>query len=91
MEVIQHRFLWGDMEERRKYHLVVLEVIKKPLMQGVLDLRSMMEMNMALLGKMNVEIFERKGHAMELRKNLARWIGEGFQEKGYGRRYMWER
>lgn len=51
MEVIQCNFLQCDSEEKRKYHLVAWDVIKRPLNDGGLDLRSILEMNKVLHGK----------------------------------------
>lgn len=47
----QCRFLWDNSEDRKIYHLVAWDEIKKPMSQGGLGLRSLMEMNMALRGK----------------------------------------
>ncbi|WKA03180.1 hypothetical protein VitviT2T_021306 [Vitis vinifera] len=51
LEKIQKEFLWGDMEERRKIHLVRWEVICKDKRHGGLGLRYLKDFNHALLGK----------------------------------------
>ncbi|RVX19303.1 putative serine/threonine protein phosphatase 2A regulatory subunit B''gamma [Vitis vinifera] len=51
LEKIQREFLWGDMEERRKIHLVRWEVICKDMRHGGLGLRYLKDFNHALLGK----------------------------------------
>ncbi|RVX03319.1 putative ribonuclease H protein [Vitis vinifera] len=50
LEKIQREFLWGDMEERRKIHLVRWEVICKDKRHGGLGLRYLKDFNHALLG-----------------------------------------
>ena len=42
---------WNDTVESRKYHLVRWEIICKPIAQGGLGIRSIENMNKALLGK----------------------------------------
>lgn len=44
----------------RKYHLVASSEIKKPMSQGSLGLRSFVEMNWVLQGKMAMEVLERR-------------------------------
>ncbi|KAL6347674.1 hypothetical protein AAG906_026202 [Vitis piasezkii] len=51
LEKIQREFLWGDMEERRKIHLVRWAVICKDKRHGGLGLRYLKDFNHALLGK----------------------------------------
>ncbi|KAJ9677624.1 hypothetical protein PVL29_022550 [Vitis rotundifolia] len=51
LEKIQREFLWGDLEERRKIHLVRWAVICKDKRHGGLGLRHLEEFNHALLGK----------------------------------------
>ena len=51
LEKIQREFLWGDMEERRKIHLVRWAAICKDKRYGGLGLRHMKDFNKALLGK----------------------------------------
>ena len=51
LEKIQREFLWGDMEERRKIHLVRWAVICKDKRHGELGLRHLKVFNHALLGK----------------------------------------
>ncbi|RVX19153.1 putative ribonuclease H protein [Vitis vinifera] len=51
LEKIQREFLWGDMEERRKIHLVRWEVTCKDMRHGGLGLRYLKDFNHALLGK----------------------------------------
>ncbi|RVW40733.1 putative ribonuclease H protein [Vitis vinifera] len=51
LEKIQKEFLWGDMEERRKIHLVRWEVICKDKRHGGLGLRYLKDFNHALLEK----------------------------------------
>ncbi|RVW30191.1 putative ribonuclease H protein [Vitis vinifera] len=51
IEKIQREFLWGDMEEKRKIHLVRWAVICKDKRHGGLGLRYLKEFNHALLGK----------------------------------------
>lgn len=51
LEATQCRFLWGDEEGNRKYHLVKWEDIKKPAYKGGLGIRSLVKMNAALYGK----------------------------------------
>lgn len=48
LETIQCKFLWGDDEENRKFHLVKWEEIKKPLKYGGLGTRSIVNLNVAL-------------------------------------------
>ena len=51
LEKIQREFLWGDMEERRKIHLVRGAVICKDKRHGGLGLRYLKDFNHVLLGK----------------------------------------
>ena len=51
LERIQREFLWGDLEERRKIHLVRWAVICKDKRHGGLGLRHLKDFNHALLGK----------------------------------------
>ena len=51
LERIQREFLWGDLEERRKIHLVSWSVICKDKKHGGLGLRHLEVFNQALLGK----------------------------------------
>ena len=51
MEKIQREFLWGDLDERRKIHLVRWAVICKDKRHGELGLRHLKVFNHALLGK----------------------------------------
>ncbi|RVW14147.1 putative ribonuclease H protein [Vitis vinifera] len=51
LKKIQREFLWGDMEEKRKIHLVRWAVICKDKRHGGLGLRYLKEFNHALLGK----------------------------------------
>ena len=51
LEKIQREFLWGDLEERRKIHLVRWADICKDKRHGVLGLRHLKDFNHALLGK----------------------------------------
>lgn len=51
LENIQCRFLWGDEEGFRKYHLVRWEDVKKPIRDRGLGLRSIRLMKSALQGK----------------------------------------
>ena len=51
LERIQRKFLWGDIEERRKIHLVSWLVICKDKKHGRFGLRHLEELNQALLGK----------------------------------------
>ncbi|KAJ9700573.1 hypothetical protein PVL29_006060 [Vitis rotundifolia] len=51
LEKIQREFLWGDLEERRKLHLVRCAVICKYKRHGGLGLRHLKDFNHALLGK----------------------------------------
>lgn len=50
-ETIQNRFLWGDAEDGRKYHLVKRSKVKLPVEKGGLGVRSFSEINLALQGK----------------------------------------
>lgn len=49
--MIQCRFLWGDVDGRRKFHLVVWKELKKPIALDGLGIRLLVEMNEALQGK----------------------------------------
>ena len=51
LERIQMNFLWGKMEERRKFHLVNWAEICKDKKHGGLGLRHLEGLNQALLGK----------------------------------------
>lgn len=51
LESIQCKLLWGDEEDNRKFHLVKWEEVKKPLKDGSLGIRSIVELNVALQGK----------------------------------------
>ena len=51
LEKIQMEFLWGDLEERRKIHLVRWTVICKDKRYGGLGLRHLKDFNYALLRK----------------------------------------
>ena len=51
LEKIQREFLWGELEERRKIHLVSWAVICKDKRHGGLGLRNLKDFNHALLGK----------------------------------------
>ena len=51
LEIIQMEFLQGDMEERRKIHLLSWLVICKDKKHGGLGLRHLEGLNQALLGK----------------------------------------
>lgn len=51
LEAIECCFLWGDEEGNRKYHLVNWGDIKKPIMQGGLGIKSIVELNVALKAK----------------------------------------
>lgn len=48
LESIQCRFLWGDEEGSRKYHLVNWGDVKKLIKQGGLGIKSLTELNTAL-------------------------------------------
>lgn len=48
LESIQNRFLWGDVDGKRAYHLVNWEEVKCPTRLGGLGLRSLTTMNKAL-------------------------------------------
>lgn len=50
-KAIQCRFLWDNFEERRKFHLVAWDEIKRPLHQDGLGLRSGVAMNQTLQDK----------------------------------------
>lgn len=34
LEIIQYKFLWGNLEKRRRCHLVAWDKIKKPILHG---------------------------------------------------------
>lgn len=51
LEALQCRFLWGDSDEKRSYHFVAWGEVKKPICEGELGMRSMLEMNRVLEGK----------------------------------------
>lgn len=51
LESIQCWFLWGDGESKRKYHLVQWRNVKLTFEEGGLGVRSIVEMNMALISK----------------------------------------
>ena len=51
LERIQRECLWGDLEERRKIHLVSWSVICKDKKHGGLGLRHLEGFNQAFLGK----------------------------------------
>lgn len=61
LQAIQSRFLWGDSEDRRRYHLVRWEEIKKPLKLGGLGLTSLVKLNLVLFREMVLEVFKRRG------------------------------
>lgn len=46
IETIVYRFLWGD-EDKRRFHLVKWEDVKKPIDQGGLGIKFIVEMNVA--------------------------------------------
>lgn len=51
LETIQNRFLWSDVEDNRKYHVVMWSEVKLPVERGGLGVRSLFEMNLTLQGK----------------------------------------
>lgn len=51
LENIQCRFLWGDENGNRKYHLIRWEEVKKPVLEGGLGLKSIVELNRAFYEK----------------------------------------
>ena len=63
LERIQKNFLWGEMEERRKFHSVNWAKICKDKKHGGLGLRHLEGLNQALLGKWLWRLsLEREGH-----------------------------
>lgn len=51
LESVECRFLWGDLEEKRNYYLVVWYEVKKPIHLGELGLMLMVEVNRVFQGK----------------------------------------
>lgn len=51
LEIIQCYFLWGDNDNTKRFHLVKLADVKKPIKEGGLGLRPLSTLNKALLGK----------------------------------------
>ena len=51
LEVIQRKFLWGSFGSDFKYHLVIWNVVKLPILDGGLVVRDLKIFNEALLGK----------------------------------------
>ena len=51
IECIQRNFLWGEMGEEHKFHLVAWDRICTPIQQGGLGVRKIIPFNLALLGK----------------------------------------
>lgn len=51
LEAFQCNFLWADTDNKRKYHLVKWSDLKKLLRNRGLGLRSLNNLNKALLGK----------------------------------------
>lgn len=56
LESIQCKFLWGDSDEHRRFHLVVWNDVKKPVKYGGLGVRSLVEINQAFWGEMALEV-----------------------------------
>lgn len=48
---VQSRFIWGDTEQRRKYHAVGWDTISRPQKNEGLGLRRLKEMNEAYILK----------------------------------------
>lgn len=48
LESIQCRFLWGDDMDKRRFHLVNWDEVKKPASSGGLGIKSLVQMNAAL-------------------------------------------
>lgn len=57
----ENRFLWGDVQDRRKYHLVTWNELKKPLPFGNLGLRSLVERNKVLQCKWLLRFMSEEG------------------------------
>lgn len=51
VEAIRCRFLWGDEEDKSRFHLVKWDDVEKLIYQGGLRIKSLVEMNVALQGK----------------------------------------
>lgn len=51
LEFIQCRFLWGEDEDKRRYHLIKWEEVKHPVELGRLGLRSLVDLNKARQGQ----------------------------------------
>ena len=51
MEKIQRDFLWGDVSDEFKFHLVNWPQVCKPMEVGGLGVRNLIQFNQTLLGK----------------------------------------
>lgn len=51
LEALQCKFLWGDLGDHKRYHLVAWSEAKKSVENGGLGIRSLVELNKVLQGK----------------------------------------
>ena len=52
MEKVERYFIWGDHNDRRKFHVVVWKTMVKPKGDGGIGIRNLNMMNKACLMKM---------------------------------------
>ena len=75
LERIQRECLWGDLEERRKIHLVSWSVICKDKKHGGLGLRHLRGFQSSFARKMTLELSPRKGEFLEESHYWKIWRG----------------
>ncbi|MCH81151.1 putative non-LTR retroelement reverse transcriptase, partial [Trifolium medium] len=57
IQKLQRKFIWGDTDERRKYHDVNWKIVTKPKCMGGLGLRRLETMNQACLAKVGWKLY----------------------------------
>lgn len=75
LENIRCRFLWGDNERSREYHLMKWDELKKFVDKGGSGLRLLVDMNRVLKGKW-LWRYLTKERRLSSRVIEARWVGE---------------
>lgn len=94
LEAIQCTFLWGDLEDKRKYCLVAWSDVIKPVECGGLGIRSLVELNKTLQGKwlcrflLEKDALWRRAIAAKFGTNRMGWFTGGAM-RSHGRS-MWK-